>query len=264
MGSTEGYVMRHDSSNLSTAPRNDSGAARPARRADDAREVLWTVCHELANQLGVMRLFTQRLLARVQHGEAPAEDEWADAMLRIDRVALAAAGLMKDVLGAERDESGPHAGAELSGMMDFDQALDDALAVNGEALSRAGCSVVVSRDPGLDRIRGPWNRSSVERVLSNLLQNVARHAPASTARIHLSIEPGWLHVEFSDGGRGLPGAKVDFGRRPFLEPGAAGSQHGLGLWIIHRTVAALDGDIEMHDAPGSGLAFDIRLPMAAG
>jgi len=256
--------MRHDISILSAPPaQNETGAVAPTRRADDAREVLWTVCHDLANQLGVMRLLTQRLLARVQHGEAPAEDEWADAMLRIDRVALAASGLMKDVLGVERDQSRQLSGAELSGMMDFDEALDDALAVNGEALSVAGCSVVVSRDPGVDRIRGPWNRSSVDRVLSNLLQNVARHAPASTARIHLAIEPGWFHLKFSDGGRGLPGANPDFGRRPFLEPGADGSQHGLGLWIIHRAVAALDGDIAMHDAPGLGLAFDIRLPMGS-
>jgi signal transduction histidine kinase len=263
MSSTEGYVMRRDSSNLSTPPANESGATGPPASTDDARELLWTVCHDLTNQLGVMRLFTQGLLARVRHGEAPAENEWADAMLRIDRVALVAAGLMKDVLGAERDESRRPCGAELSGVIDFDEALDDALAVNAEALSHAGCSVVVSRDPGLDRIRGPWNRSSVERVLSNLLQNVARHAPASAARIHLSMEPGWFHLRFSDGGSGLPAANADFGRRPFLEPGAQGSQHGLGLWIIHRTVAALKGDIQMHDAPGSGLAFDIRLPMGS-
>ena len=152
--------MRHDSSNLSKPPANESGAVGPTRRADDAREVLWTVCHDL-------RQSARRhapLHARAPRARAARRGSGRRRMGRRDvadsiRVAVAAAGLMKDVLGAERDESRQPSGADLPGMMDFDEALDDALAVNGEALSRAGCSVVVTRDPGLERY--PWPLESV-------------------------------------------------------------------------------------------------------
>jgi signal transduction histidine kinase len=231
----------------------------PYVTAEPARELLWTVCHDLANQLAVVRLYTQGMLVRVRSGEAPGEGEWTKAMSRVDRVAVAAATLLEDVLRAEHGEA--HPPASVASVMDFDDALDDVLTLNAELLAQAGCAVVITRDDGIARICGAWHRPSVERLLSNLLQNVARHAPGTPARIHLSIEPGWLHVSFSDAGNGLPGATTNFGHQAFLAPGGQSSHHGLGLWIIHRTVATLNGQIEMHSAPGAGLAFDIRLPL---
>jgi signal transduction histidine kinase len=234
----------------------------PMAIPDSARELLWTVCHDLANLMSVVRLDTQRLLTRLENGEHPTQDEWTESLKRTDHVALAAIVLMRDVLRAERDEARPSATRERPRLIDFEDTLDEVLAVNAEALAQAGCPVIVSRDGGLDRICGRWDRGSVERLLSNLLQNVARHAAGAPARIHLSTEPGWLRMWFSDGGDGLPSASADFGRRAFVGPAAMEGNHGLGLWIIHRTVAALDGEIEMRNVPGSGLAFEIRLPLS--
>jgi signal transduction histidine kinase len=230
-------------------------------RTDPARELLWTVCHDFANQMAMVRLRTQGLLMRVGQGDPPNEGEWAAAMTHIDRVARSAAALMEDVLGLERDQARLGAAVAPAGLVDFEETLDDVLTFNAETLAQAGCAVLVTRDGGPDRIRGRWQRGAIERLLSNLLQNVARHAPGAPARIHLTQKLGWLHVWFSDGGPGLPSTGADFGRQAFVGAVGPDAQHGLGLWIIHRSVAALDGEIEMRNVPGSGLAFEIRLPL---
>jgi signal transduction histidine kinase len=233
-------------------------------RTDPARELLWTVCHDFGNQLALVRLLTQGLLARFIRGDHPPEGDWAAALAQIDHIALAGVDLMDDVLRIEHDEVQRTAAGARPGLVDFEEALEHVLNVNEQVLAQAGCPVLVSHDGGPHRSRGQWHRGAVERLLSNLLQNVARHAPGAPVRIHLSrSKPGWLHVRFADGGRGLPEASPDLGREAFLEPVGSAGHHGLGLWIIHRSVAALEGEIEMRNAPGSGLVFDIRLPIRA-
>jgi K+-sensing histidine kinase KdpD len=176
---------------------------------NSTRALLWTVCHDLSNHLGIIRGRTQCALRRVQSGKATTEAEWADAMLQIDRAALAAAFLMEDVLNLERGETRPSSAS----LVDFEAVVAEVLAVNAEVLTRAGCSVAVTRDRGVDRLRGAWNPAALQRLFSNLLQNVARHAPGATVRIHHSFEPGWLHTRFSDDGGGLPSARVPFGKK---------------------------------------------------
>jgi signal transduction histidine kinase len=230
---------------------------RPPPKGDPSRELLWTLCHDLVNQLSIIRLHAQAALLPARPGAVTTEAEWTKAMLDIDHVALAAVGLMEDILKAERGSVRVTSG----GMIDLEEALREVLAINTPALSRAGCRVVVTREHGTERILGAWNRAALERLFSNLLQNVARHAPGAPATIHLDLEPGWLHMTFSDGGHGLPGSSTDFGREAFLNQAAESSHHGLGLWIIHRTVETMNGLIEMQNEPGSGLTFDIRLPI---
>lgn len=36
---------------------------------------------------------------------------------------------------------------------------------------------------------------------------------------------------------------------------------GVGLWIVHEIVAAMEGTIEVASAPGQGTRFTVRLPM---
>jgi signal transduction histidine kinase len=226
---------------------------------DEARELLWTACHDLGSPLGTIRLCAQKLLARLR-AEGPPEEQLIDLAMRIDRVAAQAVGMLDDVLEVERRKRYPYEEkpAESVGV---ELALGDAIALHAEALARAGCSVFVSRGPQVDQARGAWDRRALERLFSNLLQNVARHAAGTTVNVDLSAGRDWFHVRFADGGPGLPASLQDGGQRSFLDHRGGDSRHGLGLWIIHRTVAELRGEIEMHNAPGSGLLFEIRLPL---
>jgi signal transduction histidine kinase len=118
------------------------------------------VCHDLANQLTLIRLHSQGLLFRLRRGEAPVENEWASAMKQIDRIALATAAIVDDVLRIERQGTQSNAADPGWGLVDFEETLDDVLAVNAATLAQAGCSVRVSRDGGSDPIRGRWHQGS--------------------------------------------------------------------------------------------------------
>ena len=239
------------------------GAGSPpetARPDNTARELLWTACHDLANPLSAIRLIAQKVLGRQRSEVLLSNEELQELVTRIDRVAGNAIALIDDVLAVERGEQRPEAEPHEDGV-DVEDTLGEAVSLHAEALARAGCSVYVTRADGLDRVRGSWNRRALERLFSNLLQNVARHAPGAPVNVHLSSRQRWLLVRFADRGPGLSASFGDLGARSFLDSRTPGSRHGLGLWIIHRTVAELGGEIAMQTAPGAGVAFEIKLPL---
>jgi two-component system OmpR family sensor kinase len=110
------------------------------------------------------------------------------------------------------------------------------------SLQRAGVAVEENL-PEQHCIRG--ERLAVARVLENLLGNVARHSSASHVR--LWIEDGRLHVE--DDGVGIDAATRDKLFTPLMESGR-GRGHGLGLYITHRLMNKMGGEIEL--LPGDG------------
>src|SRR5579862_1004824 len=186
---SRGNASRTSMTNLSGEPDNE------------ARELLWTACHDLGSPLGTIRLCAQKLLQRLRAG-GPTEEELIDLALRIDRVAGHAVGMLDDVLEVERRKRYPYEekAAESVGV---ELALSDAIAMHAESLARAGCSVFVSRAPQVDETHGNWDRRALERMFSNLLQNVARHAAGTTVNVDLSAARGWLQIRFADDGPGL-------------------------------------------------------------
>lgn len=213
--------------------------------------MLRIACHELVSPLATIQLCAQSLVTRVRSTPPPTESELWEMAQRIESVAVRAVQLIDDVLASERgsEDRGLASGHDV---VDLEQALSDAIAMHAEALDRASCSVFVSRTEGQARTRGFWKRQALERIFSNLLQNVVRHAAGAPVLIHLSTELGtdgkWARVRFADQGPGIVATETT-------------GRHGLGLWIIHRTVAELGGQIEMNSAAGAGLSFDIRLPI---
>jgi hypothetical protein len=88
---------------VSFAPRHRAlGPHAHEASSEPALEVeqYWDLLHDLMNQLTTTRLYTQRLLARLQNGDPPSETEWRDGVVCIDRAALVAVGLIKTSLGA--------------------------------------------------------------------------------------------------------------------------------------------------------------------
>jgi signal transduction histidine kinase len=208
--------------------------------------VLRIACHELVSPLSTIQLCAQSLVTRVRSIPRPSEAELWEMAQRIETVAVRAVQLIDDVLAVDR-QGEDRCLSPRHETIDVERALDEALALHAEALDRAGCSVFVTRSDDLGPATdGAWKRQSLERLFSNLLQNVARHAAGSDVVIHLSTEGQWFRVRFADHGPGLVGST---------------GRHGLGLWIIHRTVTELGGQIEMESVPGVGLAFEIKLPI---
>ena len=104
----------------------------------------------------------------------------------------------------------------------------------------------------------------LEQVLSNLIENVARHTPPGTP-FEISARTGddALEVAVRDHGAGFPPgeeARV-FDKFHQARPESAQSGFGLGLAISKAIVEAHGGSIVADNAPGGGAEFRFTLPL---
>ena len=105
--------------------------------------------------------------------------------------------------------------------------------------------------------------SLVTQLFVNLLENVAKHTPATTPiSIRAAADCDWVEVIVDDTGPGLPPgdpercfAKFQRGR----EQGNTGGA-GLGLAICRAIVTAHGGTIQASHAPGGGARLRFTLP----
>ncbi|HVU50175.1 MAG TPA: HAMP domain-containing sensor histidine kinase [Polyangia bacterium] len=239
-----------------TPPASDlESGGRDYRRA---RELLWMAAHDLSAPLGAIRMHL-RAKERQQAREPLTGAEWLAALGRIDRLVESAQAMIDDVLAVERLRQNPARAPAAPTMVDAERVLGEVVATQAVALRRAGCSVFVKRGDDLGPVRGRWNPVSMERLFSNLIQNVVRHAPGAPIEVSFARRDDDLQIHFADGGPGLP---LDGGEPAvaFSESSLGEDGHGLGLWIVYRIVAEMGGEITMQSRAGKGLSFDIRLP----
>jgi signal transduction histidine kinase len=117
------------------------------------------------------------------------------------------------------------------------------------------------------------DRVSLERAVSNLVDNALRFAPAGSAvKLEAGRSAAWAWVAVEDHGPGIPDDQVEhiFSRRWRREaPAAAGANsanalrgNGLGLAIVRQVAEAHGGSARAYSQPGRGSAFVIWLPAA--
>jgi signal transduction histidine kinase len=80
------------------------------------------------------------------------------------------------------------------------------------------------------------------------LQNTAKYAEASSARVVLARDEGGLRFEVMDDGRGFD---------------ADANGHGSGLQGIADRLGALEGTVEIESAPGAGTTVSGSIPVVA-
>jgi two-component system NarL family sensor kinase len=85
------------------------------------------------------------------------------------------------------------------------------------------------------------------RVAQEALENVAQHAGARHAALHLSITPEQVVLEITDDGRGFEPGQIPPGR--------------FGLAGINERVRLLGGSLELKSSPGSGTVVRATVPL---
>ena len=103
-----------------------------------------------------------------------------------------------------------------------------------------------------------------EEVLGNLLSNALKYTPeGGDIRVRSRGEEGWLVLDVSDSGPGIPLEKREriFEKYVQADRGDRDLGSGLGLAIAREIVEAHGGDIGLVDEPGRGATFQIRLPL---
>ncbi len=132
----------------------------------------------------------------------------------------------------------------------------------GPTLRRRGLGLIVETGAGNDGDALPVVAEAValERVLANLLDNAARHAPPGTS-VQLTTARDGAHrvrVTVEDAG---PGVEVALRPRLFTRfgQGAGGGLAGLGLYYCRVTTEAWGGSVAYADRAGGGASFAVTL-----
>lgn len=221
-------------------------------RVDEQRAALLrSVSHDLRTPLAAIRAVVSDLLSDAPYDEATRTDLLAlvgDEAERLDR-------LVANLLSLSRIEAGAlHPDRQAV-------ALDELAADTVKRLGRLFVTRRVQIDvPPLPLIRGDYTLLS--QVLSNLLQNAARHAPPnSTIRIGGRDIGDFVELWVDDEGIGVIPSERERIFLPFRR-GEGSSSSGIGLAICKAIVEAHGGQITVVGGPTGGARFRFTLPAA--
>jgi len=113
----------------------------------------------------------------------------------------------------------------------------------------------------------PMDIMQIDQMISNLLENAARHAPTqSKIIVKATRNDPWAEVDVIDHGPGIPvpdREKVfeEFWTRDTGAPQDGRQGAGLGLAIARAIAAAHSGSIWIEETPGGGTTIRFRLPL---
>jgi two-component system sensor histidine kinase KdpD len=221
-------------------------------QVDEQRAALLrSVSHDLRTPLSTIRAVTSDLRAGAVYDDAT-RDELLDLVIdeaeRLDRIVANLLSLSRIEAGALQPERQAVAVDELVG--DATRRLD-------RLFQRARIELDFAAELPL----ADADYSQLDQVVTNLLENAARHAPRdSTIRVGARLRgDGVLSVFVEDEGLGISPSDRSHVFEPFWR-GEGSSSSGVGLAICKAIVEAHGGSITIDTGPGRGTAFVFTLP----
>ena len=195
----------------------------------------------------------QRMAENIHDGPAQVltnaifQVEYLDRLLgHADRAAQAEVAFLRDMLRNGLDEVRTFITDLRPPVVDVGMAT--ALSERAQQLEeRHGIAMQVSV-AGIDERLTPSQRASVLRIVQEALQNVRKHAAASTVAIRL--EGDSLVIE--DNGRGFDLMRL-----------ASGASRNFGLQFMRERAELLGGQLQIESRQGEGTRILLRLPVQA-
>jgi two-component system sensor histidine kinase KdpD len=236
----------------------EAAEAVALRRADEMKNALLSsVSHDLRTPLALIKAAAGSLRQRDAEWSVEERDEFAKAIEQdVDR--------LDRIVGNLLDVSQIEAGALNPDRQYYPLAtlVDDVLGRLGPILATHPLSVDVPEDLPLVYV----DYVAIDRVLSNLLENVERHTPPGTmVSISAHLTKEGVVVTVADNGPGIPPPALPrvfdkFYRGP-RQAGASSEGSGLGLAVVKGLVEAHQGKIWVENQPQGGAAFSFSLPV---
>ena len=129
------------------------------------------------------------------------------------------------------------------------------------------CKLHLELQDDLPPIHG--DLAQLSQVVDNLLSNAVRYGcatPGCDIRLSAATEDGFVRIEVSDTGPGIPRHHLPFITRRFYRVDAARSREGggtgLGLAIVKHIVERHRGTLSIDSELGKGTTVTVRLPLA--
>lgn len=218
------------------------------------RALLRSVSHDLRTPLAAIRAAISDMRAGAHFDDATRDellDVAGDEAERLDR-------LVANLLSLSQIE----AGALRSDRQAVD--LEELVADRVHRLSRLFRHVHVETDVPPDLPLVDADYSQIDQVVTNLLENAARHSPAdSTIRVGARATDGFVEVWVADEGKGIDDAERDRLFEPF-RPGVGSRSSGIGLAICRAIVEAHGGRIDVETNSPGGAVFRFTVPVRHG
>jgi K+-sensing histidine kinase KdpD len=234
--------------------RERDASARLAELDTRRREFLAVVTHDLkaplTSILGYVRLL---------HDLSDSTEEHRQFSAIIERQGHRMLEMIEQLVMATNLEEG--APVLRRQPLDLRQLLDDQVAAFGAVL--AGRPMQIDVPAEMPLVYG--DRSAVEHIVANLLDNAAKYSAAGTP-IDVAVEPQEAEVliSVSDRGRGIPAEMVDdiFERYGRVEgQGGDGASVGLGLFIVRSLAHGHGGRVWAENREGGGARITFTLPL---
>ena len=241
------------------AQRAEAEARERAEAALQSRDEFISIASdELRNPVAAISGFGQLMQRRLERGALTEADirDYADS--------VAASGahlsrLVEDLLSVSRLEGR---------RLDLRLAEVDVISLLHRAIAEAPLAdhVLVTRVPD-EPLTGAIDADRVHQVLSNLLENAAKYAPAgSEILVEAWGAEGSLKIRVTDNGIGVPESETARLFQPFGRASNAREANipglGLGLYVSHRLAEAHGGTLVAESGgSGRGSTFTLTLPL---
>jgi len=230
----------------------DATRAQVLERVDEQRSALLrSVSHDLRTPLASIRAVASDLRDGAVYDDGTRKellDMVCDEAERLDRI-------VGNLLSLSRIE----AGALTPERQAF--AVDELVAERLRRLAPLFKDVRVQVDIPADLPFVDGDYTQLDQVVTNLLENAARHAPpGSLVRISAANRDEMVEIRFEDAGIGVP----EWERQRIFEPfrkGEGSRSSGVGLAICKAIVEAHGGTIDVERTPGGGATFVVTLPV---
>ena len=211
------------------------------------------VAHELTNPLTAVIGNAQFMRRQVE-----GQPEYQEALELIEQAGHRAHKVVRDLLDFARQES------LAMQEMQVNHSVEQALALMHGQWKKAGATLHVELAPDLPPVRG--NPDQLQTVWLNLLLNArdALMGKPGEVRVRSFERDGWVVVQVSDTGVGIPAQQRSRIFEPFFTTKDPGKGTGLGLSTSYRVVQQHGGRILVDSAPGQGATFSVELPAVGG
>jgi K+-sensing histidine kinase KdpD len=215
------------------------------------RALLRSVSHDLRTPLATIQAITSDLRDGTSY-DVGVRDELLDLVgdeaERLDR-------LVANLLSMSRIEAGAlH--PELQAV-----ELDELVGAAAQRLSRVLRDLELEVDIAAALPLVEVDYVLLDQVLTNLIENAARHTPAGgVIAVEAHRRDGLVEIAVSDQGPGIAADQRESIFEPFHR-GSNSRSSGLGLAICRAVVEAHGGTISVDDAPGPGARFSFTVPV---
>jgi signal transduction histidine kinase len=222
-------------------------------------EFLTVASHELNTPLTSLTLAIQRLRHTAATGAQLDSSTMQKQLDLLSRQGTRLARLVADLLDVSRLEAGRPSLQFTE--VDLGALVREVVARFDVDMARARCQVsMVVRDGW--PIKGQWDRSLIDRVVTNLLSNALKFGAGKPIEIAVEANQGIARLSVLDHGIGIEPSAL---RRIFhrFERAASGRNYGglgLGLYISRQIVEEHGGTIRCESRMGEGSTFVVELP----